>query len=665
MAYNIAMSEDLIAKLVFTLQQYPVLTLLFVFLVAFTESLIIVGLVVPGAVLMIITGALIAMNAIDLWYAILVAIVGAISGDSLSYWLGKRYQQQLQTIWPLSRHPELIQQANLFFKKHGVKSIALARFIGLLRPVIPAVAGMSKMPWKPFLAANIVSAIAWAPLYLLPGILFGLSIEIASEFAGKFIFIIVLFLIISIIFLWLIQRIYTYSKPTRDKFIDWCLTWGEKHRVTGEVPAAIFDKSHPELRGLTYTAVVILIITIASTYIYEAILIEYQLIPFDINSFNQLVYYSLQELRTPPLDNVMLWFAYIGSYPFLVLLFAVVSSYLFLKKDYFSLWHWLAALLLPLLLIPVLNNDLVTELQQQTNLGIPSAPFVVVLSSLGFFTVILNTGLSFARQKLIFYLSAIFTFFIALSQLYFATQLFSQLLSGLLLGIIWFNLLAIAYRRHKNKSTTLKTRQVIFYLFIILLIHPSIKTVKTENIYPVNEDYFVMATDSWIDSGWESLPVIRKSVYTQKNRLFNLQWLGTKQLIEKTLTESGFSKSNNSLKAYSNWFLKKNTIEQFPVLPYIHKGKYEDVRYYYHDKVNQELIVIRLWRSIYQLVQEKPEQPLWFGVINYMGVKTNLGINYLVTKSKAVKQLPIKHKNIKIVKKPVKNENVVFLLMEN
>lgn len=109
------MSEDIIAKLVLILQQHSVLTLLFVFLVAFSESLIVIGLIVPGAVLMILIGALIAMDALNFWNAVIFAILGAIAGDSLSYWLGRRYQQKIQNLWPLSRHPDLMNRANDFF----------------------------------------------------------------------------------------------------------------------------------------------------------------------------------------------------------------------------------------------------------------------------------------------------------------------------------------------------------------------------------------------------------------------------------------------------------------------------------------------------------------------------------------------------------------------
>ena len=162
------MSENIIANLILALQQHPSLALVFVFLVAFSESLIIVGLIIPGSILMILFGALIAVDALKFWPTVFFSILGAITGDSLSYWLGKTYQSKLLNLWPLSRHPDVINKANQFIQRHGVKSIFLSRFIGLLRPIIPAIAGMTEMPVKLFISTNIGSAIVWAPAYLLP-----------------------------------------------------------------------------------------------------------------------------------------------------------------------------------------------------------------------------------------------------------------------------------------------------------------------------------------------------------------------------------------------------------------------------------------------------------------------------------------------------------------
>ena len=74
-------------------------------------------------------------------------------------------------------HPEWLESGEAFFHRHGGISIALGRFIGPIRPVIPVVAGMLGMPARYFYFINIISAVVWSPAYLLPGYFVGASLN--------------------------------------------------------------------------------------------------------------------------------------------------------------------------------------------------------------------------------------------------------------------------------------------------------------------------------------------------------------------------------------------------------------------------------------------------------------------------------------------------------
>ncbi len=108
-----------------------------VFLVAFAESVAILGLLVPGVVLMFGFGALIANGALTFWPVFGWAVAGAVAGDSLSFWLGHRYQTHLYQLWPFRRHPRSLQQGVHFFERYGGQSVAFGRFFGPVRAVIP------------------------------------------------------------------------------------------------------------------------------------------------------------------------------------------------------------------------------------------------------------------------------------------------------------------------------------------------------------------------------------------------------------------------------------------------------------------------------------------------------------------------------------------------
>jgi undecaprenyl-diphosphatase len=131
-----------------------------------------VGLVVPGTSFMIVAGILSSQGVWDLGDLVTAVILGGIIGDGISFYLGKRGTLIFKEKNKIFKF-EYLQKGEQFFLKHGEKSIFFARFFGPLRPIIPFVAGFFKMSSKRFFLFNILSAILWAPFYILIGYFFG------------------------------------------------------------------------------------------------------------------------------------------------------------------------------------------------------------------------------------------------------------------------------------------------------------------------------------------------------------------------------------------------------------------------------------------------------------------------------------------------------------
>ncbi len=146
-------------------------------LVACVESLALIGAVIPGVIILIGAGALIGAGVLDFWSSCAWAIAGAIIGDGVSYLLGRRLDY-LTTRWRWLRvHPDYVQKGVDFFQRYGDISVLLGRFFGPTRAVVPLAAGVLKMSARRFYMANILSAIAWAPASLAPGMLLGHSVN--------------------------------------------------------------------------------------------------------------------------------------------------------------------------------------------------------------------------------------------------------------------------------------------------------------------------------------------------------------------------------------------------------------------------------------------------------------------------------------------------------
>lgn len=139
-----------------------------VFALALVESLLIVGLLVPGVGLLLTLTVLAAEAQVPLLWWLLGGSLGAFAGDAISFEIG-RYQQEAIQRWSFfQRHPHWLQQGQDFFRRFGGWSIALGRFVGPLRPFVPAVAGGCGMQRGVFYWVNSLSAPLWAIVYLLP-----------------------------------------------------------------------------------------------------------------------------------------------------------------------------------------------------------------------------------------------------------------------------------------------------------------------------------------------------------------------------------------------------------------------------------------------------------------------------------------------------------------
>ncbi len=184
------------------------------FVVSFGESLAFVSFAFPGSTLLIAAGTLLPSGILPLAPVLVGAIAGAVTGDGVSYWIGRRFGHAVSRIWPFSRHPRLIPAGISFFAKHGDVSVFIGRFFGPVRAVVPLVAGVLRMRPLRFWIANIGSAVVWAPALLLPGAIFGKLIE---RFGWKHLLVplaVALFVAVIVAGLWLRLRRHRLNRPS-------------------------------------------------------------------------------------------------------------------------------------------------------------------------------------------------------------------------------------------------------------------------------------------------------------------------------------------------------------------------------------------------------------------------------------------------------------------
>ncbi len=175
------------------------------FLLAFAECALFMDLVVPGEAGMVVAGAAASRADVPLGTMIAAAAIGAIAGDSASYWAGRRWGMALIQRWePVRRRLEpRVERSRDYFARRGGAAVFLGRFVGAVRGVVPAVAGMSAMPYRRFLPWNVLASIVWTSAVVSAGYLLGRNVE---KVVSKASLVIAVVVVAGAVTWWLLRR---------------------------------------------------------------------------------------------------------------------------------------------------------------------------------------------------------------------------------------------------------------------------------------------------------------------------------------------------------------------------------------------------------------------------------------------------------------------------
>ncbi|CFQ37139.1 DedA family protein [Yersinia bercovieri] len=210
------------AYILHLLTQSLAFALFVVMFVTFLESLALVGMLLPGTIMMTTVGALIGSGEMDFYWAWAAATVGCLTGDWLSYFIGRRFKAPLHRWSFLKKHKSMLAKTEHALHNHSMATVLLGRFIGPARPIVPMVAGMLNLPPAKFALPNVIGCLTWPPVYFFPGILAGVAIDIPPS-ANSFMFKCLLVAVVLLIWLacGLLWRWWRFDKRSPDRFSKW------------------------------------------------------------------------------------------------------------------------------------------------------------------------------------------------------------------------------------------------------------------------------------------------------------------------------------------------------------------------------------------------------------------------------------------------------------
>lgn len=191
------------------INSYGALVYLILFAVIFCETGLVFLPFLPGDSLIFAAGTFAGIGELNFWALLILIIIAAIIGDTVNYEIGKHFGRKLIN----NKKFTIVKQENLdkadaLISKYGSLAVFIARFMPIIRTIVPFVVGMGKLDYKKFIIFNALGGITWVTLFLCLGYFFGNIPFVAEHFS---------LIIIAIVFISIIPIIYAFIKGKLNK----------------------------------------------------------------------------------------------------------------------------------------------------------------------------------------------------------------------------------------------------------------------------------------------------------------------------------------------------------------------------------------------------------------------------------------------------------------
>jgi undecaprenyl-diphosphatase len=189
-----------------------------VFLLPALEASAFLGFIFPGETAAILGGVVASQGRIPLWAAILAVVSGAIIGDSIGYFVGRRWGTALLH-GSIGRLPIIRRQldrhlpaAEAYVRRRKGSAVFFGRFTAALRVLVPGLAGISGVHYPSFLAYNVAGGLAWGTTFTVLGFIAGASYARVAKIAGQIGLVLLGLIVLGLVLSWLIRRLEPRSR---------------------------------------------------------------------------------------------------------------------------------------------------------------------------------------------------------------------------------------------------------------------------------------------------------------------------------------------------------------------------------------------------------------------------------------------------------------------
>jgi len=595
---------------------HPTAALALIALVAFAESVAIIGSVVPAAVVMFGAGVLVGHGRLALIPTLAVAAAGAVVGDALSYELGRWQQQRVRSWLAFQRYESAIHRAEQLVGKHGAASVVIARFTGAVRAFVPLLAGFARMPRSKFYVTNVVSALLWAPAHILPGVVFGASLQLAEAASARLAALVLILAALLWTAGWLarftIRTVVPLTRIWRARALQ---AAAKSSAPWARFAGLLLDPDQPGSQALLASLVLLLGGMWVFLGVLEAVASQDPLVVVD-----QAVFEFLQQLRTDSVDRVMVRITQLGSVGVMLPLVIAVAAWLLWRRCWRTAGYWLATAGCAELVVQILKVTLGRHRPLDLYEGIEQFSFpsghatmsAVVLAYLAF---LLARGQSIRWRLSVGAAVAIYVTLVGFSRLYLGAHWFSDVLGGFGFGLAGAALSAMVYTQHGVQEAMEPKRMALFSAAAIVLAGSAWSAWRLPadlQRYVATPASTLTTLQDWAAGGFRLLPSHRQEIAGQRKEMFTLQVACPESTLRDLLEQAGWrSGPSLSLSSVLVMIAPQPQLPELPVIPKYDSGRRSTLNLLDSDpNASGHRNVLRLWQSDWALTGGVP---IWYG----------------------------------------------------
>jgi len=195
--------------------------LLGVCFIVFAETGLLIGFLLPGDTLLVISGLLtfhgmhdLAAKGgirIDIWWVCLAIGLAAFLGGEAGYLIGRKagprvFERKETGLFSI----ENVRRTNRFFERFGGIAVIIARFVPIVRTFAPVAAGVGRMSYRKYSLFNLIGALLWGAGLTLFGYFLG-YIPPVADFVRSYIDVI----LIGAVVVTLVPTLFHYFQSSR------------------------------------------------------------------------------------------------------------------------------------------------------------------------------------------------------------------------------------------------------------------------------------------------------------------------------------------------------------------------------------------------------------------------------------------------------------------